>query len=114
MTLQQGSIVWVNVSDQAGRNPKCRPAVVVTPDSEIKPGETIVVVAATSTFSRPLPTNRVAIPWQRGRHPVTGLYKQCVAVCDWLLEVEQADVAEVAGVCPASVLAQILSQLPPS
>jgi mRNA-degrading endonuclease toxin of MazEF toxin-antitoxin module len=110
--LQQGSIVWVTVDDQAGRNPKCRPAVVVTPTSEIVPGEAIVVVAATSTFSKPLPANRIVLPWKPGRHPVTGLYKECVAVCDWLVEIDQAAVVSIGGVCPPGTLAAILAALP--
>jgi mRNA-degrading endonuclease toxin of MazEF toxin-antitoxin module len=53
VSLTQGSIVWVVVSDAAGRNPKCRPAVVVTPIDEITDDNSFVVVAATSTFSKP-------------------------------------------------------------
>lgn len=114
MRIQQGSIVWVKVKDQAGRNPKCRPAVVVTPSAEIVPGETIVVVAATSSFSRPLPQNQVALPWQHGKHPQTGLYKECIAVCDWLVEIDQSQIVELVGVCPSSTLSAILSKLPTS
>ena len=112
MPLQQGSVLWVRVADQAGRNPKCRPAVVVTPTSEIKPGEKIVVVAATSTFSNPLPANRVELPWSPGRHPVTGLYKRCVAVCDWLIEIDQASIIDVGGTIPRSTLDLIIRKLP--
>jgi len=112
--LRQGSIVWIKVKDQAGRNPKCRPAVVITPTNEILPDGPLHVVAAVGTFSKPLPSNRVPLPWQRGGHPITGLYKECVAVCDWLLEIEQSDVDGIGGICPPQQLAQILANLPKS
>lgn len=114
MALQQGSIIWVVVSDHAGRNPKCRPAVVVTPTNEIVEGETFVVVAATSTISKPLPDNHIDLPWKADRHPVTGLFKRCVAVCDWLAEISHSDVEAVGGIVPPTVLNQILSQIPAS
>lgn len=112
MSIQQGTIVWVAVSDQANRNPKCRPAVIVTPTAEIVPTETVVAVAITGTFSNPLPANRIPLPWQNGGHPVTRLYKQCVAACDWLIEFEQSAIVSVGGICPPSVLDAILRNIP--
>lgn len=112
MNIQQGSIVWVAIADPAGKNPKCRPGVVVTPTHEIVADQTIVIVAATSTFKKPLPQNVVPIPWYRGGHPVTGLFRETVAVCDWLVEVFQSDVVRIGGVCPPTTLSQILSRLP--
>jgi mRNA-degrading endonuclease toxin of MazEF toxin-antitoxin module len=103
----------VTLSDQAGRNPKCRPAVVVTPTNEIVPGENVVVVAATSTFNYPLPQNCVELPWQNRGHPVTGLNKRCVVVCDWLVEVDQSAIVGVSGIAPSGHLAAILAKVPP-
>jgi hypothetical protein len=34
--LCRGRIVWVELLDPQGRNPKCRPAVIVTPDADLK------------------------------------------------------------------------------
>lgn len=112
MPLQQGSIIWVEVSDDAGRNPKCRPAVVVTPTDDLSEDDSFVVVAATSTFSRPLPDNQVELPWHRDKHPRTGLYKSCVAICDWLAEVRHDQVQDVAGIVPPRVLSRILEKIP--
>jgi mRNA-degrading endonuclease toxin of MazEF toxin-antitoxin module len=109
--LQQGSIVWLTVADQAGRNPKRRPAVVVTPNEKIADDGTIQFVAAVGTFSKPLPANRIPLPWKRERHPVTGLYKECVAVCDWIIEAPASDIEAVGGRLPTEVLAKILSCL---
>lgn len=113
MPLQQGGGVWVCVPDPNGVNLKERPAVVVTPTEAIVPGEAIVLVAVTSTFTRPLPANRVELPWHNAGHPVTGLKRRCVAVCDWLIVVDQAAVIGVAGTVPIRVLNSILAQLPP-
>jgi hypothetical protein len=35
--LCRGRIVWVELLDPQGRNSKCRPAVIVTTDDEIRP-----------------------------------------------------------------------------
>ena len=34
--LCRGRIVWVELLDPQGRNRKCRPAVIVTPDADIR------------------------------------------------------------------------------
>lgn len=112
MQLQQGSIVWARVADKNIRNPKCRPAVIVTPTAEIATGESVVAVAVTSTLSRPLPKNQVALPWHNDGHPKTGLKRRCVAVCDWLIEFEQGAVEEVAGIVPTGILTKILANIP--
>jgi mRNA-degrading endonuclease toxin of MazEF toxin-antitoxin module len=110
--VSQGDIVWVAVADRAGKNPKCRPAVVVTPDDEIEEDGNVVVVAATSSFTKPLPDNVVELPWHRGRHPVTGLYVPCVVICDWLTEVSVSDIVNVGGRVPGAHLARILARVP--
>ncbi len=33
--LSRGTIVWVEITDPQGRNPKCRPAVVVSPNEDM-------------------------------------------------------------------------------
>ena len=111
MELQQGHIVWVRMQDQAGRNPKCRPAVVLTATDEIIPNESIVVVAATTRFTEPLPDHKIILPWKPGRHPMTGLYKPCVAVCDWLAEVSQSDIQSVGGKVSTHIMEAITFQV---
>lgn len=111
--LCQGRIVWVAIHDQAGRNIKCRPGVVLTPTSEIESLGDVVIAAATGTFSKPLPANRIPLPWQNGGHPVTHLYKECVVVCDWLCIVKVADIQGLGGIVPRPVLEKIFLELPP-
>lgn len=43
--LCRGRIVCVELLDSQGRNPKSRPAVIVTPDEEIQPDGEVWVVA---------------------------------------------------------------------
>ena len=110
--LQQGSIVWAELDDPQGRNPKQRPAIVLTPTSEISPDCELVLVAVTSTFDEPLPDNVVELPWDNNRHQVTKLRKRCIAVCDWLAIVKFEDILEVAGRTPDKQLHEILSIIP--
>jgi mRNA-degrading endonuclease toxin of MazEF toxin-antitoxin module len=110
--VQQGDIVWVKVDDQAGRNPKCRPVIILTKTSDILPGSKISAIAATGTFDEPLPQNKIELPWNPSRHPVTGLYKRCVAVCDWLLSIDQNDIQDIGGRVPPVTFAKILEQIP--
>ncbi|MFN0053169.1 MAG: type II toxin-antitoxin system PemK/MazF family toxin [Planctomycetales bacterium] len=107
----QGSIVWAQVADQQGRNSKARPAVIVTPTNEIVNNGQIVLVAVTSTLS-PLPGNQVELPWKNEGHPVTGLKKRCVAICDWLVEINCNAIIRVAGVVPPDRLRMILANIP--
>jgi hypothetical protein len=43
--LCRGAIVWVEILDPQGRNRKCRPAVIVTPDADIRADGEVWVVA---------------------------------------------------------------------
>ena len=107
-TLQQGRIVWVRVVDPAGRNPKLRPAVIVTRTSEITATEPMVGVAVSSTFKQPLSASQNELPWQQGGHPVTGLNRRCVAVCEWVIRFTTAEVESVGGTVPHSILLRIV------
>ena len=111
--LIQGSVVWVRLLDPDGRNPKCRPAVVVTPSREIVSTGSVFVVAASTSFSTPLPNNKVELPWSSTGHSRTRLTKPCVVVCDWVVEIAVENIERVGGVVPPAILAEILRRLPP-
>ena len=49
--LCRGGIVWVDLLDPQGRNRKCRPAVIVTPDADIQPNGEVWVVAISTQLS---------------------------------------------------------------
>ncbi|MFM9959706.1 MAG: type II toxin-antitoxin system PemK/MazF family toxin [Planctomycetaceae bacterium] len=111
MFLRCGTIVWAIVADPTGRNHKRRPAVIVTPTAEILPGQALDAVAVTSHIPPSLPETSVELPWQIHGHPRTGLFKRCVARCDWLLTLAESDVLKVGGTVPDSELRQILAKL---
>ena len=68
-SLCRGRIVWVELPDPQGRNPKCRPAVIVTPSADIKPdGEVWVVAISSQTDAAPAEV-QVELPWDRRDHP---------------------------------------------
>jgi hypothetical protein len=43
---------------------------------------------------------------------MTKLKAECVAVCDWLAEIDQSSIEAIGGVCPQKVLIQILAMIP--
>jgi mRNA-degrading endonuclease toxin of MazEF toxin-antitoxin module len=52
--LSRGRIVWVELLDPQGRNRKCRPAVIVTPDADIRDdGEVWVIAISTQLDEAP-------------------------------------------------------------
>jgi mRNA-degrading endonuclease toxin of MazEF toxin-antitoxin module len=103
-----GEIVLVSkLVDPRGRNPKDRPAVIVTRTEEIDSGAPLVVVAITTTLPEPLPDDYVSLPWSRPRHPRTGLNERNAAVCHWLAVIEEATVIRTIGQVPTPQLARI-------
>lgn len=81
-----GSIVRVELLDPQGRNPKYRPAVVVSSNEEITPGGEVWVVGITGTEGR---EPALEVPLQHDPKGVcrTGLRKPSVAACWWLVKV---------------------------
>jgi mRNA-degrading endonuclease toxin of MazEF toxin-antitoxin module len=107
-----GQIVLVSdLLDPQGRNPKTRPAVIVTPTAEIDPRLPLQVVAVTTFLPDPLPADHVLLPWQHPRHPRTGLNKRCAAVCTWLARVDEGRVIRHVGIVPGRQLLEIESIL---
>ncbi len=109
--LCRGRIVWVELVDPQGRNPKCRPAVIVTADKDISPDGDVWVVAISTQLEEAPPEAQVELPWQRGGHPRTGLKERCAAVCTWLEKVSVAKIKETAGVVPGRQLLDVLQRI---
>ena len=78
-----------------------------TPTDELAAGGPIFVVAITTTLIDPLPDDHVPLPWQRPRHPRTGLNERNAAVCHWLASVEPDRALRVIGNVSNAELAQI-------
>jgi mRNA-degrading endonuclease toxin of MazEF toxin-antitoxin module len=111
--LCRGRIVWVELLDPQGHNRKCRPAVIVTPDADIRPDGEVWVVAI-STQRQESPTeDQVELPWDRRGHPRTGLRERCAAVCTWMEKVSVASIQAFAGIVPGRQLLDILTQIKP-
>lgn len=109
--LRQGHIVWVEMPDPAGRNPKVRPGVVVTPTPDIVAGGSVVVVAVSTRADQASAEQSVELPWQTNGHPRTRLRMRCVAVCTWRVAVPVDDLPAPQGFVPDQYLAEILAKL---
>jgi hypothetical protein len=107
----QGSIIRATVTDMRGQNPKARPLVVVTGNTELSSGESFYCVAITGEFDHPPLADEIPLPWHPQRKCRTKLVKECVAKCSWVREVRHADVLEVKGHCPTAELELILAQV---
>ena len=107
MTLKQGQIVWAWINDEAGRNRKLRPGLILSNTDDILKSSSVFVAAITSTFKEPLPEFKISLPWQRGGHPVTGLKKRCVVVCNWVVRISIDDIEDVAGIVPRALFVQV-------
>lgn len=105
--LRRGSIVWATLQDHRGYR-KVRPAIVLTPDSEISDDEPLVLIAVTTTYPTPPPPNHVELPWNADRRRVsTGLARRSAAVVDWLDTAYVDEIEALIGVVPAPVMRQI-------
>jgi len=107
-----GEIVLISaLLDPQGRNPKDRPAIIITPTAEIDPSLPLQVIAVTTFLPDPLPDDHVLLPWQQPRHPRTGLNKRCAAVCSWLARVDESRVIRSVGFVPDRPLVEIAAIL---
>ena len=106
--LQQGRIVWVELLDPQGRNPKVRPAVILTATHEIRADGEVVVAAVTTQLDMAPADVCVELPWQRGGHPRTKLNSRNVTVCTWLVTIPVNEIRGTAGVVPLAHMNRIL------
>ncbi len=107
-SIRQGRIVYVPTLDPQGRNPKTRPAVVVTPDDRIAAGGVVRVVAVTGTFGQAPREVTVELPWDRAGHPRTKLRQPGEAVCSWAFDVAVDELTDTGGFVPDRWLSRIL------
>jgi mRNA-degrading endonuclease toxin of MazEF toxin-antitoxin module len=111
--LCRGRIVWVELLDPQGRNPKRRPAVVVSPDEDIHEEGDVWVVAISSQLGESPAEVQVELPWHNQGHPRTGLKERCAAVCTWLVRVPVASIQGLGGVVPGRQLLDIQMRIAP-
>jgi mRNA-degrading endonuclease toxin of MazEF toxin-antitoxin module len=110
-SLCHGAIVWAEVPDPQGRNPKRRPAVIVTPTDEIEAEGDVRVVGISTKFEEAPPEVQVALPWDPRGAAKTQLRKPSWAVCTWVLTVPVASILECRGMVPPGQLLEIVQRL---
>jgi mRNA-degrading endonuclease toxin of MazEF toxin-antitoxin module len=99
--------------DPQDANPQCRPAVIVTPDGDIRPDGEVWVVAISTELDQSPEEVQVALPRHRNKHPRTGLKERCSAVCTWMEKVKVASIQGHAGTVPGRELLAILARIKP-
>lgn len=102
--MRRGTIIWIELTDQHGANPKERPALVLSSDDQIAAGTPIVVAAISTQFSRPLLSHWIELPSHPQGDPITGLYQPSVVKSDWLKRVTQQEVIREAGRAPSRIV----------
>jgi hypothetical protein len=110
MPYEYGQIILVPVSDGHG-NFAPHPAIILSPTEQIAPGAALRVVCISSQVEDPCPQHHIPLPWQRPRHPKTGLNKPNVAKCNWLARVNQDAVIKILGFAPPRQLHRIEQEL---
>jgi mRNA-degrading endonuclease toxin of MazEF toxin-antitoxin module len=109
--LKRGRIVWVELRDPQGRNPKVRPAVVLTPTTEIRDDGHVQVAAITGETATAPENESVPLPWLGTGHPKTGLSKPSVAVASWVLSVPVTSITSVKGMVPHREMLELLGKV---
>jgi hypothetical protein len=106
----RGTIVLVSqVPDQNNVNPKDRFVVLVRDLDDTD--SHVYGVAVTGTFTLPLPPTSVRLPYHRQGRCKTGLNKDCIADCTWIVVATPADIIKALGITPPIQLATILQQV---
>lgn len=108
--LQQGRIVWAELLDPQGRNPKRRPAVILTPTAEIHTEGEIVVAALSSQIDQSPADVSVEVPWHLDGHPRTKLNRRNVIVRSWLVTLPIASIQpnDIGGLVPFAQMSRVL------
>jgi hypothetical protein len=102
--------VWAEIEDSNGYR-KRRPAVVITPTSDIGPDQPLRLLAITTRLPTPLPDGHVMLPWDPQGKARSGLRRACAVVTSWRAIVQFADVAQVAGILPTAKIEEILAKI---
>jgi mRNA-degrading endonuclease toxin of MazEF toxin-antitoxin module len=110
-SLCRGRIVRVEVLDPQNRNPKSRPAVIVTPTDEIRPDGDVILVAITGSVNAAPAEAQVALPWHAQGQAGTRLTKPSVAVCSWVFTSPVSKIQIYGGMVPDRQMLQILDKI---
>ena len=115
--LRRGRIVWVELLDPQGRNPKIRPAVVLSATAAITPEGSVWIAAITKQIDTIPDEFAALLPWMQQGHPETKLKEPCAVACHWVASVPVSAVQRVSGRVPDRLMIEVLAavnQLPPT
>lgn len=112
----RGTVLLVaQVPDKNGVNPKDRFVVLVRDFDDTD--ALAYGVAVTGTFNLPLPATSVRLPYHRQGRSRTGLTKDSIADCTWVVVVAPQDIIKRNGMTPpiqlVAILQEALAHLPP-
>lgn len=108
--LKRGSIVWAELRDPHGRNPKRRPVVVLASADAVARG-VIDGVAVSTAVPDPPPEDCIPLPWDPSGRAVTGFHARCFAVCSWGASLAPSDVEDSGKHVPPNVVTEILQRI---
>ncbi len=110
--IRFADIIFAEVLDPNGQNPKTRRVVVLTPDVQLAAGSPIVVAGVTGTLPNPLAADYVKLPYKNppGRHPKTGLTKEAAVLCTWVVSIASSDIRGRSGFVPPAHMAIVNSK----
>lgn len=109
--LRYGRLVWTVVKDRNGFRKK-RPGIIVTPTDDIDVHVPLVIVAVTTSFSDPPPSDVIELPWHSDpRRVMTRLARRSAAVPAWLETIYPDEIDSFGGDVPAHIMAKIETML---
>ncbi len=108
MLLRQGDVLEANIPGDP-HNP--RPVVVIFPPLPDDPDGTVGVIGISTKFDEPPPAHWIRIPARPGGHPITKLTRECVAKCDWAIEIQINAIVRKQNETPDWVLKKMLEQI---
>ncbi len=113
--IRFADIIFAEVLDPNGQNPKTRRVVVLTPDSALAAGFPIVVAGVTGTIPNPLTPDFVRLPYKNppGRHPKTGLTKEAAVFCNWVVAITSNDIRGRSGFVPPAYMVLVNAKTAP-
>jgi hypothetical protein len=106
----RGTVIVVSqVPDKNGVNPKDRFVVLVEDFDDTD--QFAYGVAVTGTFKLPLPTTSIQLPYHRQGRCKTGLNKDSIADCTWIVVATPQDIIKRNGITPPAKLLTILQEV---
>lgn len=102
-----GRVVWVTLNDPQGRNPKRRPAVIITPTDDITPDGEVWVVGVTTTAELAPEEVRTLLQYDPQGKCRSGLRERCWAVSTWVAKMPASAIETYAGTIPGPQMAEI-------